>query len=392
MSSTPDSASLLSLPPLSVYVHLPWCVRKCPYCDFNSHAVKGDIPAGEYVDALLADLENDLPLAWGRSVHSVFFGGGTPSLFSGEEIGRILDGIRARLPLAPGAEVTLEANPGTVEHDRFEAYRAAGVNRVSLGAQSFDDGALKRIGRIHGAAEIDRAVESLRRAGIDNFNLDLMYGLPGQTVAAAVADVERALAHAPPHLSHYHLTLEPNTAFHAQPPRLPGDEACWRMDEASRERLEQGGYAQYEISAWSRPGATCAHNLNYWRYGDFVGIGAGAHGKLTLPAEGAVRRMAKQRHPRAYLEARKTGEWRAEDRVIDAAERTFEFFLNQLRLRDGVRIGDFGPRTGLDWSAAEPAVAAAVERGLLERRDGRLVPTDTGWRFVNETQALFLPD
>lgn len=391
MSSITDSVGRLTTPPLSVYVHLPWCVRKCPYCDFNSHALSGPVPAGDYIDSLLADLEHDLPLVWGRPVHSVFFGGGTPSLFTAEHIGRILDGLRSRLPIAPGAEVTLEANPGTVEHDSFEAYRAAGINRVSLGAQSFDDSALARIGRIHGAADIDRAVESLNRAGFGNFNLDLMFGLPGQTVKAAVCDIERALELQPAHISHYQLTLEPNTAFHARPPRLPGAEACWRMQQRAAERLATAGYGQYEISAWARPGATCAHNLNYWRYGDYLGIGAGAHGKITLPAENAIRRLVKQRHPRAYLDAVATGAWRAEDRAVPAAERCFEFFLNQLRLRSGVRIAEFTPRTGLDWAAAEPAVNRALARGLLRRQDGRLAPTEIGWRFVNDTQALFLP-
>jgi oxygen-independent coproporphyrinogen-3 oxidase len=394
MNSAPDTdtAGSLRLPPLSVYVHLPWCVRKCPYCDFNSHAVDGAIPADAYVDALLADLDADLPLIWGRPVHSVFLGGGTPSLFSADQVGRILEGLRARLALTPGAEITLEANPGTLEHDSFEAYRAVGVNRVSLGAQSFDDRTLARIGRIHGAAEIDRSIESLRRAGLENFNLDLMFGLPGQTVRAAIRDIERALAHAPAHLSHYQLTLEPNTPFHAHPPRLPGDEARWRMQREAALLLSGESYEQYEISAWSRPGAICAHNLNYWRYGDYLGIGAGAHAKFTLPAEGAIRRLSKQRHPRAYLQAARSGNWRAEDRIVPEAERCFEFFLNQLRLRSGVRIADFTPRTGLDWSVALRAVGEAVARGLLERREDRLVPTELGWRFVNETQALFLPD
>ncbi|MEJ8569446.1 radical SAM family heme chaperone HemW [Elongatibacter sediminis] len=391
MNPNSEFSAELALPPLSVYVHLPWCVRKCPYCDFNSHEARGDIPDDRYVAALLADLENDLPRVWGRPVHSVFFGGGTPSLFSAAAIGRIIDGLRSRLNLVPGAEITLEANPGTVEHDCFEAYRDAGINRVSLGAQSFDDEALRRIGRIHGASEIDRAVESLHRAGLANFNLDLMFGLPGQTVAAAVEDVDRALAHDPAHVSHYQLTLEPNTAFHARPPRLPGESACWAMQEQAADRLQAAGFGQYEISAWARSGAECRHNLNYWRYGDYLGIGAGAHGKVTLPAEGVVMRGSKQRHPRAYLEALDTGRWLAETRAVPAAERVFEFFLNQLRLRDGVRATDFGPRTGLPWSAAEEAVEAAIGKGLLEWSGQRLIPTGTGWRFVNETQALFLP-
>ena len=381
----------LALPPLGVYVHLPWCVRKCPYCDFNSHAADGQIPADVYIDALLADLEQDLPLVWGRPVSSVFFGGGTPSLFTARQIGRILEVLRARLPLTPGLEVTLEANPGTVEHDRFEAYLEAGVNRVSLGAQSFDDTALRRIGRIHGAAEIDQAIESFERAGLENFNLDLMFGLPGQSLEESLRDIERAIGHRPAHISHYQLTLEPNTAFHARPPLLPDEDTCWQMQQEAAARLSAAGYSQYEVSAWARPGAECVHNLNYWRYGDYLGIGAGAHGKITLPATGEIRRIAKLRHPQAYLRAAAGGGFRAEDRVVAGSERCFEFFLNQLRLRSGVRIADFGPRTGLGWSVARPAVEQALGRGLLEQRADRLVPTDLGWRFVNDIQALFLP-
>jgi oxygen-independent coproporphyrinogen-3 oxidase len=382
---------MLSLPPLSLYVHLPWCVKKCPYCDFNSHALDGSIPAAEYVDALLLDLENDLPLVWGRPVHSVFFGGGTPSLFSAAEIDRFLAGVRSRLPLTPGAEVTLEANPGTIEHDSFSAYRDAGINRVSLGVQSFSDAALKRIGRIHGRNEVETAIESIHQAGLDNFNLDLMFGLPQQTPEEAHEDVREALEHHPAHLSHYQLTLEPNTAFHAQPPQLPGEDDCWEMQEVCSGLLRQQGFEQYEISAWSRPGSLCAHNLNYWRYGDYLGIGAGAHGKITFPAEQCIRRFSKQRHPKAYLQAKEHGNWRAEAREVPERERAFEFFLNQLRLRGGVRLNDFTPRTGLDLGSVSAAVAEAQRRGLLRQRGQTLEATELGWRFVNDTQALFLP-
>ncbi len=381
----------LSLPPLSLYVHLPWCVQKCPYCDFNSHALKAAIPAGQYIRALLADLENDLPLAWGRPVHSVFFGGGTPSLFSAAAIDEILIGIRSRLPLAPGAEITLEANPGTIEHDSFSAYRDAGINRVSLGVQSFDDGLLKAIGRIHGRDEVETAIASLHSAGLGNFNLDLMFGLPGQSLDRAVDDVRQALAHQPAHLSHYQLALEPNTAFHARPPELPDHDLCWEMQEQTASVLQAGGFEQYEISAWSLPGRTCAHNVNYWRYGDFLGIGAGAHAKLTLPASDEVRRISKLRHPTAYMAALEQGGWRAEDRAIGADERVFEFFLNQLRLKQGVNLADFSPRTGLPESVLEQPLARALERGLLVQAGERLVATELGWRFVNEIQELFLP-
>lgn len=387
----PQMAANLQLPPLSLYVHLPWCVQKCPYCDFNSHALQAAIPSEQYIKALLADLENDLPLVWGRPVHSVFFGGGTPSLFSAAAIDEVLTGIRSRLPLAPAAEITLEANPGTVEHDSFSAYRDAGINRVSLGVQSFDDAVLKAIGRIHGRDEVENAIASLHRAGLENFNLDLMFGLPGQNLEMALDDVQQALAHQPAHLSHYQLTLEPNTAFHAQPPRLPDEDLCWEMQEQAANLLQAKGFEQYEISAWSLPGKQCQHNLNYWRYGDFLGIGAGAHAKLTLPANDEIRRISKLRHPNSYMAALQRGNWRAEDRAISGEERIFEFFLNQLRLRQGVNLADFGPRTGLPETTLDRTLAEAYERGLLDRQGDRLLATELGWRFVNDTQALFLP-
>jgi len=391
MDTSTESGETLKLPPLSLYVHLPWCVRKCPYCDFNSHALRGDLPEQEYVRALIADLDNDLSLVWGRPVHSVFFGGGTPSLFSAAQIDRFLSLARSRLQLMPGAEITLEANPGTVEHDRFSAYRDAGVNRVSLGVQSFDDAALKRIGRIHGRREVEQAIQLIKDAGLDNFNLDLMFALPRQTLREALQDVEEALRHRPSHISHYQLTLEPNTEFHRHPPPLPGEDERWEIQQACEALLHQSGFENYEISAWSRPHRQCAHNLNYWRYGDYLGLGAGAHSKITLPAEGMVRRMCKQRHPRTYLEALESGRWRAEDRPVGKPERCFEFFLNQLRLREGVHIPDFGPRTGMRWAEIGDLVAQASRRGVLTEQGERLVPTNLGWRFVNETQMLFLP-
>ena len=382
---------MLSLPPLSLYVHLPWCVRKCPYCDFNSHAVKGDFPAEAYVDALLRDLEQDLPLAWGRTVHSIFFGGGTPSLFSAAQIERLLGGFRSMLRLAPDVEVTLEANPGTTEHDSFTAYRDAGVNRVSLGVQSFDDDLLQRIGRIHGRREIDRAIRSIQDAGIGDFNIDLMFALPGQSPEQAVEDVRLALLCRPAHLSQYHLTIEPNTAFHASPPPLPAEELAWDMQEAGAELLGEAGFRCYEVSAWAVPGRECRHNLNYWEYGDYLGIGAGAHGKVTLPSDDAVRRRIRQRHPNAWFEGVSAGDSLAEDRKLSAEDRIFEFFLNQLRLRRGVTVSQFEPRTGIPWSRVAERVQQAVERGLLEEQDGMLLHTETGWRFSNEVQAVFLP-
>lgn len=389
MSLAPDAA--LSLPPLSLYVHLPWCVRKCPYCDFNSHAVKEEFPAERYVDALLADLEQDLPLVWGRTVQSIFFGGGTPSLFSASQFERMLAGFGALLNIAPGAEVTLEANPGTTEHDSFTAYHEAGINRISLGVQSFDDELLKAIGRIHGRKEIEKALESIDRSGITNFNLDLMFALPGQSISRAIEDVQLALAAGPTHLSHYQLTLEPNTAFYANPPRLPNDDKAWAMQDQCASLLAEAGLVNYEISAWAQQGKECRHNLNYWQYGDFLGIGAGAHGKITLPAQGEVRKRIRKRHPDAWMSGVKEGSALAEDRSIEASDRIFEFFLNQLRLRAGVRKSQFLPRTGLDWGQVRERIETAVEKGLLEDRGECLVHTETGWRFINEIQAGFLP-
>ena len=383
---------MLRSPPLSLYVHLPWCLRKCPYCDFNSHTLRGELPADAYVDALLTDLEQDLPLAWGRPVQSVFFGGGTPSLFGAAQFERLLGGIRARVALAPGAEVTIEVNPGTVEHAPFADYLAAGINRFSLGVQSFSDASLQALGRIHGRIEALQAIESLHAAGASNFNIDLMYALPGQDLGAALADVRLAIDSGPAHVSHYQLTIEPNTAFHADPPPLPDDDLAWAMQDACGDLLRDAGFAQYEVSAWARPGRECRHNLNYWRYGDFIGIGAGAHGKLTEPGNGAIRRRARLRHPDAWQRAVQGGQVAlAEDRVLPPGERIFEFFLNQLRLRHGVRIADFEPRTGLGWDTVAAPVEQLLRRGLYRAEAGRLVPTELGWRFGNEAQALFLP-
>jgi oxygen-independent coproporphyrinogen-3 oxidase len=382
---------MLELPPLSLYIHLPWCVRKCPYCDFNSHELRGDIPADEYIEALLRDLELDLPLVWGRPVSSVFFGGGTPSLFGAAHFERLLSGCRARLPFNPGLEITLEANPGALERDRFAAYRDAGINRVSLGVQSFSDTALSSIGRIHGRAEVMQAVESLHAAGIENFNLDLMYALPGQRLAEAEEDVREAIACAPAHVSHYQLTLEPNTPFYAAPPALPDEELAWDMQEACGALLARSGFEQYEVSAWAQAGRECVHNLNYWRYGDYLGIGAGAHGKITLPAERAVKRRIRVRHPVSWMQAIAGGGGLAEDRLVPDEERSFEFFLNQLRLRRGVQKSQFEARTGLDWAIVSKRVDELLSKGLAVEEKGRLVPTELGWRFSNESQAIFLP-
>ncbi len=378
-------------PPLSLYVHLPWCVRKCPYCDFNSHAAKGALPFDDYVDALVRDLDFDLPLVWGRVVHSVFFGGGTPSLFPPEAIDRFLQAASARLRFAPNLEITLETNPGTAEHGRFDRYLAAGVNRLSFGIQSFDDAALKRLGRIHDGAEAERAVKLAQDAGLDNLNLDLMYALPGQTVEQAEADLERAFALQPAHVSHYQLTLEPNTVFFARPPQgIPDEDTAWDIQERCQARLAQAGYAQYEVSAYARPGRQCAHNLNYWTFGDYLGLGAGAHGKLSLGSEQAILRRWKHKHPQHYLDHAGTAAAIGGDERIAPERRPFEFMLNALRLNGGFRLADFGARTGLDEAAIARPLAAASARGWLERTDGRLVPTELGRRFTNDVVELFL--
>ena len=382
---------MLQVPPLSLYVHLPWCVRKCPYCDFNSHEGRGALPFAAYVDALVADLDHDLPLAWGRTVHSVFFGGGTPSLFPPEAIDAFLQQASSRLRFAPEAEITLETNPGTAEHGRFEGYRAAGVNRLSFGIQSFDDGCLQRLGRIHDSREAVAAVELARAAGFDNFNLDLMYALPGQTLAMAQDDIARAIALEPTHVSHYQLTLEPNTVFAARPPRgIPDHDAAWDMQEACQAMLADAGYAQYETSAYARPGRQCAHNLNYWRFGDYLGIGAGAHGKLTLGAEQAILRRWKLKHPTAYLAHAGSDAAIGGDERIGPERRPFDFMLNALRLNEGFALSLFEARTGLPRSAIAARLDAAIERGWLESDGERVVPTEFGRRFANDVIELFL--
>ncbi|ALN56262.1 MULTISPECIES: radical SAM family heme chaperone HemW [Lysobacter] len=380
-------------PPLSLYVHLPWCVRKCPYCDFNSHEARGAPPFAAYVDALVADLEHDLPLVWGRTVHSVFFGGGTPSLFPPEAIDRFLQAASARLRFAPGCEITLETNPGTAEHGRFELYKAAGVNRLSFGIQSFDDGCLQRLGRIHGSAEAEAAVKLARDAGFDNFNLDLMYALPGQTLAMAEYDLERAFALEPAHISHYQLTLEPNTVFAARPPQdIPDEDNAWDIQERCQALLAQRGYGQYEVSAYARPGRQCKHNLNYWRYGDYLGIGAGAHGKISLGAEQAIARRWKLKHPTAYLAQAGTAAAIGGDERIAPARRPFEYMLNALRLVEGFSLDSFEASTGLGRDAIAAQLAEAMAAGWLERDGDRVRPTELGRRFTNDVVALFLDE
>ena len=384
---------MLATPPLTLYVHLPWCVRKCPYCDFNSHQARGELPFDAYVDALLADLDHDLPLAWGRPVHAVFFGGGTPSLFPPAAIDRFLQGASARLRLMPGLEVTLETNPGTAEHGRFPDYLAAGVNRLSFGIQSFDDGCLGRLGRIHDSAQAEAAVKLAQDAGFDNLNLDLMYALPGQDLAMAEHDIERAIALDPAHISHYQLTLEPNTLFAARPPSgIPDDDLAWDMQERCQALLAAASYEHYEVSAYARPGRQCAHNLNYWRYGDYLGIGAGVHGKITLGAEQAILRRWKLKHPTAWLSAAGTDAGIGGDERVEPAQRPFEYVLNVLRLKEGFRLEDFEARCGMGREAIAGPLAEAMRRDWLHEQDGRILTTALGGRFVNDVMELFLPE
>jgi len=386
-----------ALPPLALYVHMPWCVRKCPYCDFNSHVAPETIPQQQYVDALIEDLAIDAGAAQGRALVSIFFGGGTPSLFAPDQVGRFLEAARSLVTFAPDIEVTLEANPGTVEHGRFSGYRDAGINRVSLGAQTFDPDQLRLLGRIHGSGDIARAVDEVRSAGLENFNLDLMYGLPAQTLQQALADLDAALAFEPAHISHYQLTLEPGTVFYHRPPPLPDSDAIWQMQLDCQAKLASHGYEHYEVSAYARAGRRSRHNLNYWQFGDYIGVGAGAHGKLTWLASEeraglAVVRSARVKQPREFL--RRAPAERISDRFQVATEELpFEYMLNVLRLTDDFGEANFVARTGLPFAAIERSVDEAQRKRLLERgAAGQWRVTELGQRFLNDLQALFLPE
>ncbi len=392
MIPEPHPASRAVSPPLALYVHIPWCVRKCPYCDFNSHARDGALPEPEYLAALLRDLDASLPAAAGRPLASIFIGGGTPSLLKPATIGALLDGIAARMGLAPDIEVTIEANPGTVEQGRFSGYRTAGVTRLSLGVQSLDDRALLALGRIHDAGEARHAVAAARRAGFENLNLDLMFGLPEQSLTAALEDLEAAFALEPEHLSWYQLTLEPNTPFAHAPPPLPGDDILWDMHEAGLGRIADAGYGRYEVSAFARPGRRCRHNLNYWTFGDYLGIGAGAHAKLTDPASGRVTRDSRPRHPREYLERAGTPAATVNPHGVEPAELPLEFLMNALRLTDGVPAALYGARTGQSPATLEPALSRARTDGLLVPDPERLAPTPLGLRYLNEVLLRFMGD
>jgi len=377
--------------PLALYIHIPWCVRKCPYCDFNSHQARGPVPEQAYVDALLADAEQDLPRVWGRRIDSVFIGGGTPSLFSAEALERLLSGLRARLPLRPDLEITLEANPGAIEQGRFAEFHAAGINRLSIGVQSFNNEHLESLGRIHDRRAAFTAAEAAHAAGLDNFNLDLMFGLPGQTVKQALADIANAIDLQPAHLSYYQLTIEPNTHFHHAPPTLPDDETIDAIQEQVWVQLERQGYQHYEVSAYAREGRRCRHNLNYWEFADYLGIGAGAHSKLTDPAAGRIHRLWKLKHPRDYLAQAGTPERIGGDEPVREADLPVEFLMNALRLVAGVPATLFSERTGLPLTALEPALSQARTKGLIEPFPDRLQPTRLGLRFLNDLLQGFMP-
>ena len=389
----PGTLQLAALPPLSLYIHLPWCLRKCPYCDFNSHelrpadSVAGELPEQRYINALMADLEAAVPLVWGRTVHSIFIGGGTPSLFSPQAIDQLLSGVRARLRLESDCEITLEANPGTFEKDRFRAFRSAGVTRLSIGVQSFNDAHLKTLGRVHNGAQAIAAVEEAAQA-FDTFNLDIMYALPGQTLSNMEQDMQTAIALQPPHISIYHLTIEPNTYFSKFPPAIPEDDIAYEMLDRITEMTTASGMARYEISAYAKPGHGCFHNTNYWQFGDYLGIGAGAHSKLSFPHR--VVRQVRWREPKLYMDNALAGNALSQDEDVKRADLPFEYMLNALRLRDGFLLQDFVARTGLPLTSIEPGLQQAEEKGLITRDMVRVRPTERGFDFLSDLQSLFL--
>ena len=378
----------LQLPPLALYIHIPWCIQKCPYCDFNSHAVKQGIPEQEYIAHLLADLDQDLALVVGRSLSSIFIGGGTPSVFSADGIGQILQGVKQRLTCDANMEVTMEANPGTVEAERFAGYVSAGVTRFSIGVQSFQTAQLKALGRIHDSKEAIFAAQLAKKLPLQSFNLDLMHGLPQQDISGALADLQQAIDLAPPHLSWYQLTIEPNTAFASRPPVLPPDDTLWDIQQQGLALLQQHGYEQYEISAYAKAGQQCQHNLNYWRYGDYLGIGCGAHGKITLPSRNAILRTVKIKHPKGYMDISRG--YLDSREPVDCDDRPFEFFMNRFRLLEPCPKADFIAYTGLPLSAIEQAITEAEHKGLLSVSDSHWQITDKGARYLNDLLTLFI--
>ena len=385
----PGTLQFAALPPLSLYVHLPWCLKKCPYCDFNSHEMRAqDLPEQRYIDAVMADLEAALPLVWGRTIHSIFIGGGTPSLFSPDAIDRLLGGIRARLRLEPDCEITLEANPGTFEKDRFKAFRSAGVTRLSIGVQSFNDDFLKTLGRVHDRAQALAAVEEAAQA-FDTFNLDIMYALPGQSLAQVKQDMATALSLAPPHISIYHLTIEPNTYFAKFPPAIPEEDTAYDMLDLITDMTGEAGLYRYEVSAYAAQGHRCAHNLNYWQFGDYLGLGAGAHSKLSFAHR--VVRQVRFREPRLYMDKALSGNCLAQEEEVNRADLPFEFMLNALRLKEGFSLQQFSERTGLAITAIQQGLDAAERKGLIERDFSRVKPSVRGYDFLNDLQSMFLP-
>lgn len=388
---------MLTPPALSLYVHIPWCVQKCPYCDFNSHALKADIPEEEYIDALLEDLDTDIEryqLAGDpRLLHSIFIGGGTPSLISADGIGRLLRGIEARIAFKPDIEITMEANPGTIEAERFAGYRHVGVTRISIGVQSFEPEKLTRLGRIHGREEAVNAAKLAHQIGLNSFNLDLMHGLPDQTLDQALADLDRAIELTPPHLSWYQLTIEPNTMFYFKPPTLPDDDALWDIFDLGHQKLTEAGYVQYEISGYSKPGYQCQHNLNYWRFGDYLGIGCGSHGKLSF-ADGRIVRTTKVKHPRGYLAAYQNlaKPYLDSEQLVEDVDRPFEFFMNRFRLIEPCPKADFSATTGLPISVIQPTLDWAIEQGYLSDNDTHWQITEKGKLFLNDLLAAFMAE
>lgn len=388
---------MLTPPALSLYVHIPWCVQKCPYCDFNSHALKADIPEEEYIDALLEDLDTDIEryqLAGDpRLLHSIFIGGGTPSLISADGIGRLLRGIEARIAFKPDIEITMEANPGTIEAERFAGYRHVGVTRISIGVQSFEPEKLTRLGRIHGRDEAVNAAKLAHQIGLNSFNLDLMHGLPDQTLDQALSDLDRAIELAPPHLSWYQLTIEPNTMFYFKPPTLPDDDALWDIFDLGHQKLTEAGYVQYEISGYSKPGYQCQHNLNYWRFGDYLGIGCGSHGKLSF-ADGRIVRTTKVKHPRGYLAAYQNlaKPYLDSEQLVEDVDRPFEFFMNRFRLIEPCPKADFSATTGLPISVIQPTLDWAIEQGYLSENDTHWQITEKGKLFLNDLLAAFMAE
>ncbi len=375
--------------PLSLYIHIPWCVRKCPYCDFNSHEAGNHVPEDQYIQALLRDLESELPNIWGRPLETIFIGGGTPSLFSAEAIDKLIQGLRERLSIRPTMEITMEANPGTFEQERFAAYKEAGINRLSVGIQSFNDKHLKKLGRIHNADEAKVAISIAKKSGFTNYNIDLMFGLPDQNIQQAIDDLQQAINKQPTHISWYQLTIEENTLFHHSPPILPEDDLLWDMQQQGQKLLEQAGYKQYEVSAYAKNNMQCQHNINYWEFGDYLGIGAGAHGKLTMP-DGIITRHNKYRHPNKYIEEALNGTARSQEKTLDKHDLIFEFMLNTIRLKQGFSKELFEARTFLDFSSIQSKIDKLIKNGLLIQTNNQYQTSTKGWAFINSIIEEFL--